>query len=288
MASHLGRAPPPAERNSDEQPCEAHPPHHRRRRRDRSARRGNCRERDGGSGRVRCADARGGIRAGRPAGRSPAAPPLADLPSAQAKPDLPMLFVFEGPTVNTSGPARTSAPADTSAHGGAAAPTGQASTVQRIPGSDQAPGTDGVPALGAVATRGRNRCRGPRSPAGRSPRCPRSTAAAVRRPRAAALRRTWRATAGRRTGPDPSEPQPAISIRSRHSTHPARHPPHSPLRLGARGRSAYQQNPVIIVTMASGTATIIVASAVSSVNAPNAMVRGATRRITGPPGSSMP
>ena len=47
----------------------------------------------------------------------------------------------------------------------------------------------------------------------------------------------------------------------------------------------YQQNPVIIVTMASGIATAIVARAVSYVSAPNAMVSGATRRITGPPGS---
>ena len=36
----------------------------------------------------------------------------------------------------------------------------------------------------------------------------------------------------------------------------------------------YQQKPVIIVTMASGIATIRVARAVSSVSAPNAMVSG--------------
>jgi hypothetical protein len=66
-------------------------------------------------------------------------------------PALPMLFVFEGRTVNTSGPARTSAPADTSAPGGVAAQAGQASTEQRIPGSDQVPGIDAVPALDAVA-----------------------------------------------------------------------------------------------------------------------------------------
>ena len=81
----------------------------------------------------------------------PAALPLNDLPSAQGMPALPMLFVFEGRTVNTSGPARTSAPADTSAPGGVAAQAGQASTEQRIPGSDQVPGIDAVPALDAVA-----------------------------------------------------------------------------------------------------------------------------------------
>ena len=81
----------------------------------------------------------------------PTALPLTDLPSAQAMPALPMLFVFEGPTVNTSGPARTSAPADTSSPGSVAAQAGQASTVQRIPGSDQVPGIDAVPALDAVA-----------------------------------------------------------------------------------------------------------------------------------------
>jgi hypothetical protein len=81
----------------------------------------------------------------------PAALPLNDLPSAQGMPALPMLFVFQGRTVNTSGPARTSAPADTSAPGGVAAQAGQASTEQRIPGSDQVPGIDAVPALDAVA-----------------------------------------------------------------------------------------------------------------------------------------
>jgi hypothetical protein len=74
----------------------------------------------------------------------PTALPLSDLPSAQAMPALPMLFVFEGPTVTTSGPARTSAPADTSSPGTVAAQAGQASTVQRIPGSDQAPALDAV------------------------------------------------------------------------------------------------------------------------------------------------
>ncbi len=81
----------------------------------------------------------------------PTALPLTDLPSAQAMPALPMLFKFEGPTVNTSGPARTSAPADTSSPGSVAAQAGQASTVQRIPGSEQVPGIDAVPALDAVA-----------------------------------------------------------------------------------------------------------------------------------------
>lgn len=81
----------------------------------------------------------------------PTALPLTDLPSAQAMPALPMLFTFEGPTVNTSGPARTSEPADTSSPGSVAAQAGQASTVQRIPGSDQVPGIEAVPSLDAVA-----------------------------------------------------------------------------------------------------------------------------------------
>ncbi len=91
-------------------------------------------------------------------------------------PALPMLFVFEGPTVNTSGPARTSAPADTSAPGAVAAQAGQASTVQRIPGSDQVPGIDAVPALDAVAlpVSGHSAAQQAR----RSRPCPRSTAAA--------------------------------------------------------------------------------------------------------------
>ena len=81
----------------------------------------------------------------------PTALPVTDLPSAQAMPALPMLFKFEGPTVNTSGPAHTSEPADTSSPGSVAAQAGQASTVQRIPGSEQVPGIDAVPALDAVA-----------------------------------------------------------------------------------------------------------------------------------------
>jgi hypothetical protein len=43
----------------------------------------------------------------------PVAAPRADLPSAPGAPnlaDLPMLFVFEGPTVNTAGPSSSPAP----------------------------------------------------------------------------------------------------------------------------------------------------------------------------------
>ena len=91
-------------------------------------------------------------------------------------PALPMLFVFEGPTVNTSGPARTSAPADTSSPGSVAAQAGQASTVQRIPGSDQVPGIDAVPALDTVALPVSGQSAAQQAPA--DPDCPRSTAAA--------------------------------------------------------------------------------------------------------------
>lgn len=62
--------------------------------------------------------------------------PLAELPSAPAVPnvsDLPMLFVFQGPTVRTAGPA------------GDAAPSTRLPGVEQIPGSDQVPGLDAVP-----------------------------------------------------------------------------------------------------------------------------------------------
>ena len=81
----------------------------------------------------------------------PAGLPLADLPGPQSMPALPMLFVFQGPTVTTAGPARTAAPVDSSAPEDTSAPADQASTVNRIPGSDQVPGIDAVPALDAVA-----------------------------------------------------------------------------------------------------------------------------------------
>jgi len=61
--------------------------------------------------------------------------PLAALPSATAVPNLsnlPMLFVFQGPTVKTAGPASDPAPAT------------------RLPGVDQVPGSDQVPGLEAV------------------------------------------------------------------------------------------------------------------------------------------
>ena len=60
--------------------------------------------------------------------------PLAALPSAAAVPnvsDLPMLFVFQGPTVKTAGQAGGPAPAT------------------RLPGVDQIPGSDQVPGLDA-------------------------------------------------------------------------------------------------------------------------------------------
>ena len=58
--------------------------------------------------------------------------PLAALPSATAVPNPPMLFVFQGPTVKTAGPASDPAPAT------------------RLPGVDQVPGSDQVPGLEAV------------------------------------------------------------------------------------------------------------------------------------------
>jgi len=63
--------------------------------------------------------------------------PLAALPSAAAVPnvsDLPMLFVFQGPTVKTAGQA------------GGPAPATRLPGVDQIPGSDQVPGLDAVPA----------------------------------------------------------------------------------------------------------------------------------------------
>jgi hypothetical protein len=68
----------------------------------------------------------------------PSVVPLTELPSAPAVPnlaDLPMLFVFQGPTVNTAGPASTPAPSAT-----------------QLPSVDQVPGSDQVPGLGAVPT----------------------------------------------------------------------------------------------------------------------------------------
>lgn len=61
--------------------------------------------------------------------------PLAALPSATAAPNLsnlPMLFVFQAPTVTTAGPVSDPAPAT------------------RLPGVDQVPGSDQVPGLEAV------------------------------------------------------------------------------------------------------------------------------------------
>lgn len=61
--------------------------------------------------------------------------PLAALPSATAVPNLsnlPMLFVFQAPTVTTAGPVSDPAPAT------------------RLPGVDQVPGSDQVPGLEAV------------------------------------------------------------------------------------------------------------------------------------------
>ena len=68
----------------------------------------------------------------------PSSVPLADLPGATAAPnlaDLPMLFVFQGPTVNTSGPSGTPAP-----------------TTTPLPDADQVSGSGQVPSLDSVAT----------------------------------------------------------------------------------------------------------------------------------------
>ena len=241
----------------------------------------------------------------------PSSVPLAGLPGATAAPNLanlPMLFVFQGPTVNTSGPSGTPAPS-----------TAPLPDVDEVSGSGQVPGLDSVPtpdsALPAGAVDGSvNGVALPVSgaPSDRSDRSDRSETEADPAPstpgQVGALSALDSAglfsrlaqerlvdeggfgmsTAGGGLAERPVRPQLAISIRSRHSTHPARQPPHSPVRRGTRERSMYQQKPVIIVTMASGIATIRVARAVSSVSRPNAMVSGATRRITGPPGSSMP
>ncbi len=76
----------------------------------------------------------------------PAAVPLADPPSAPALPslaDLPMLFVFEGPTVNTAGPSSTPAPSST-----------RLPDVRQLPGSDQVPGLDAAPVPTTVVPTG--------------------------------------------------------------------------------------------------------------------------------------
>jgi hypothetical protein len=67
----------------------------------------------------------------------PSSVPLAGLPGATAAPnlaDLPMLFVFQGPTVNTSGPSGTPAPS-----------TAPLPDVDQVSGSGQVPGLDSVP-----------------------------------------------------------------------------------------------------------------------------------------------
>ena len=67
----------------------------------------------------------------------PSSVPLAGLPGATAAPnlaDLPMLFVFQGPTVNTSGPSGTPAPS-----------TAPLPDVDQVSGSGQMPGLDSVP-----------------------------------------------------------------------------------------------------------------------------------------------
>jgi hypothetical protein len=76
----------------------------------------------------------------------PSSVPLAGLPGATAVPsltDLPMLFVFEGPTVNTAGPSGTPAPSTT-----------PLSDVDQVSGSDQVPGLDSVPTPDAVLPTG--------------------------------------------------------------------------------------------------------------------------------------
>ena len=66
----------------------------------------------------------------------PSSVPLADLPGAPTVPDLnelPMLFVFQGPTVNTAGP--SPAPSTTP-----------------LPDADQVSGSGQVPSLDSVAS----------------------------------------------------------------------------------------------------------------------------------------
>jgi hypothetical protein len=68
------------------------------------------------------------------------AAPLAGLsnpPSVSNLSDLPMLFVFQGPTVRTAEPSGTPAPSLPS--------TPQLPGVEQIPGSDQVPGLDALP-----------------------------------------------------------------------------------------------------------------------------------------------
>lgn len=76
----------------------------------------------------------------------PSSVPLADLPGAPAVPnlaDLPMLFVFQGPTVNTAGPSGTRAPSTT-----------PLPDVDQISGSGQVPGLDSVPTPDAAVPTG--------------------------------------------------------------------------------------------------------------------------------------
>ena len=76
----------------------------------------------------------------------PSSVPLAALPGAPAVPsltDLPMLFVFEGPTVNTAGPSGTPAPA-----------TAPLPDVDHVSGSGQVPGLDSVPTPDATLPTG--------------------------------------------------------------------------------------------------------------------------------------
>ena len=72
--------------------------------------------------------------------------PLAALPGAPAVPnltDLPMLFVFQGPTVNTAGPSGTPAPA-----------TAPLPDVDQVSGSGQVPGLDSAPTPDATLPTG--------------------------------------------------------------------------------------------------------------------------------------
>ena len=76
----------------------------------------------------------------------PSSVPMAALPGAPAGPslsDLPMLFVFEGPTVTTAGPSGTPA-----------APTTPLSDVGQVSGSDQVPALDSVPTPDAALPTG--------------------------------------------------------------------------------------------------------------------------------------
>ena len=76
----------------------------------------------------------------------PSSVPLAALPGAPAVPsltDLPMLFVFEGPTVNTAGPSGTPAPA-----------TAPLPDVDQVSGSGQVPGLDSAPTPDATLPTG--------------------------------------------------------------------------------------------------------------------------------------